>query len=106
VDDLEPVAGLDLDGGPDGSGGDFAVVLDGDAVAFEFEGLDQVAEFDRGGPLGEAALASVDLDVQGRPPLPFQRSIRGRYGFVRGQRRLSGPRPWPMVGAERMASVT
>jgi hypothetical protein len=56
--------------------------------------------------LGEAALVPVDLDVQGSAPLPYQRSIHGRYGFVRGQRRLRGPRPWPMAGAERMASVT
>jgi hypothetical protein len=61
VDDLESVAVVDGDRGPGGAGSDVAVVLDGDAVSLELQGLEELIERHGSGEI-ECAGVAVELD--------------------------------------------
>ncbi len=74
--DLQLVTGLHLDAGPGSSRSDLSVVFDGDAVAFQLQSLDELAEFYRICPIGKASLVPIDLNIQGATPILFKATVR------------------------------
>lgn len=61
MDDFEAIAFVNGDRGPGGAGSYVAVVLDGDAVSFELEGLEELVK-GRGAGEIEGAGVAVELD--------------------------------------------